>query len=64
MSTLITYKTIDGGPIQEVSPDPTAAAGLALNTNFRAIADSIQALSRAAPQLLPPRAGPWRPAAR
>ena len=44
MSTLITYKTIDGGPIQEVSPDPTAAAGLALNTNFRAIADSIQTL--------------------
>ena len=41
MSTLVTYKEIDGGSIQEVSPDPSAAGGLALNTNFRALADSL-----------------------
>ena len=41
MSTLITYKAIDGGDVQEVSPDPVTAGGLALNTNFRAIADSL-----------------------
>lgn len=44
MSTIVTYKTISGGAVKEVSPDPTADAGLALNTNFRAIADSIQTL--------------------
>ena len=44
MSTTVTYKTIAGGAVKEVSPDPTADAGLALNTNFRAIADSIQTL--------------------
>ena len=43
MSTLVTYKEIDGGDVQEVSPDPVSLAlgGLALNTNFRAIADSL-----------------------
>jgi hypothetical protein len=41
MSTLVTYKEIDGGDVQEVSPDPSATGGLALNTNFRAIADSL-----------------------
>ena len=43
MSTLVTYKEIDGGNVQEVSPDPVTPAlgGLALNTNFRAIADSL-----------------------
>ena len=41
MSTLVTYKSVDGGDIQEVSPDPAPAAGYSLNTNFRAIADSL-----------------------
>jgi hypothetical protein len=41
MSTLITYKAVDGGDIQEVSPDPAPASGYSLNTNFRAIADSL-----------------------
>ena len=41
MATLVTYKAIDGGDVQELSPDPAAAGGLALNADFRAIADSL-----------------------
>lgn len=41
MATLVNYKAIEGGDVQEVSPEPEADGGAALNANFRAIADSL-----------------------